>query len=373
MIRTACRALCGAVILIACTGQSQVTEYDLFKVIVYHQTSADALAGPEAPAWYYFTSRVITDPACTTTNLSLATPLHSDYPYVSRSPTCFTVNSSSLASKTDLDTCFPPGEYDFSVSCLDHLNTPRKQSGHLNLPDTNLYTTNIPAFTGDTWNAMRHVDPGISFTLRWNAYSKTPGATSARTFLDVLDAGTGELRFRVNQRPLRNWATIPPNTLAYGHTYTVRMYFSERIVSRADMGFGKAESIVGFDKLLETSLVTVPRRQIIPVATNAAPLLPVVAKASMSHPVDAAADPQAPPAMVREATVPWLQIEPMGTGIQVSWPAAVVNYQLETATDFAPPNTAWSIVTNQPTTDGVTARLLLPASGDKAFFRLTPK
>ena len=209
--------------------------------------------------------------------------------------------------------------------------------------------------------------------LKWNTYSRTPGANSARTFLDVVDDATGELRFRVNRRPIRNWVTIPPNTLAYGHTYTVRMYFSERIVSHADMGFGKAESIVGFDKLVHTSLVTIPQPQTQPVPTNSAPTVAKAATAPRLRPVDAAADSQAPPVIVPEATVPWLQIQAMGTNVLVSWPAAAVNYQLETATELVPPNTAWSIVTNQPTTDGVTAQLLLPASGDRGFFRLNPK
>jgi hypothetical protein len=104
----------------------------------------------------------------------------------------------------------------------------------------------------------------------------------------------------VNRRPIRNWVTIPPNTLAYGHTYTVRMYFSERIVSHADMGFGKAESIVGFDKLVHTSLVTIPQPQTQPVETNAAPALAKATTAARPHAVevDAAADSQAPPIIV---------------------------------------------------------------------------
>jgi hypothetical protein len=361
--------------LIASSLQAQVTEYDLFKVIIYHQTSGDAPSTPDVPDACYFSSRVVTDPAYTTTAARLATPVRSEYPYFGRSPTTFTVNSSFLATSTDLDRCFPPGQYYFAVSCLDPSNTSRILTGHLQFPDTDLYATNIPAFTGDTWDTMQHADPGTTLMLKWNTYSRTPGANSARTFLDVFDDATGELRFRVNRRPIRNWVTIPPNTLAYGHTYTVRMYFSERIVSHEDMGFGKAESIVGFDKLVHTSLVTIPQPQTQPAETNVAPALTKAATAPRPRlvEIDAAADTQAPPVIVPEATVPWLQIQVMGTKVLVRWPAAAVNYELETATDLAPPNTLWSIVTNQPTTDGVTAQLLLPAPGDRGFFRLNPK
>lgn len=351
---------------------AQVAQYDFFKVIVYHQTSRDAPSAPEVPDAYYFASTVVTDPAYTTTAVRVATPVHSEYSYSRRSPTNFSVTSSFLATSTDLEGCFPPGVYNYAVNCLDRLGSPLSFSGHLLVPDANLYSTNIPAFTGDTWDAMQHADPGTTLVLKWDAYSRTPGANDAGTFLDVFDDSTGELRFRENRRPAQNRVTIPPNTLAYGHTYTVRMYFSERIVSHEDLGFGKAESILGFDKLVHTSLVTVPRLQTRAVKTDAVRVLTEAATAGRPHTVEVAAD-QAPLRIVPEATVPWLQIQTMGTNFLVSWPAAAANYQIETATDLFPSITAWSILTNQPTTNAFTAQLLLPASGGRRFFRLSPE
>lgn len=352
---------------------AQVTRYDFFKVIVYHQTSRNAPSAPEVPDACYFASTVVTDPAYTTTAVRVATPVHTEYPYSRRSPTKFSVTSSFLATNIDLERCFPPGVYEYAVNCLDRLGNPLNLSGHLLVPDANLYATNIPAFTGDTWDAMQHADPGTTLLLKWDAYSRTPGANDAGTFLDVLDDSTGELRFRENRPPVQNRVAIPPNTLTYGHKYTVRMYFSERIVSHEDLGFGKAESILGFDKLVYTSLVTVPKLQTQPVKTNDVPALAEAATAGRPHAVEVAADVQAPLSIVPEATVPWLQIQTMGTNVLVSWPAAAANYQLETATDLFPSITVWSILTNEPTTNAYTAQLLLPASGGRRFFRLNPK
>jgi hypothetical protein len=63
-----------------------------------------------------------------------------------------------------------------------------------------------------------------------------------------------------------------------------------------------------------------------------------------------------------------LTITASGSNVQVSWPAAATGFQLQQASNLAPP--AWSPVTQTPTIANNRATVLLPASGIEAFFRL---
>jgi hypothetical protein len=308
--------------LVACAGlsaQAQVTNFSIFKVTVYRQSSVAPPTTPDAPNAYYFGAQLNTIDSTDYVDVNFTDPNDNTAYLGEITPFYFNFGSPYFAAKSDFDSSYPSGEYDFFV---DYTNL--SDTGSLIVPDQDLYTTNIAAFTTNCWIAMQRVDPSVDFTLNWNPFTTVDSATSAYTFVDVLDQDTGNTVFPADfLTPDTTTTNIPANTLLYGKTYRVNTFFSDR-QDTPGAGFSGALGTVGFDNLTYTTLVTIP---------------------------------------------PWLHISIAVTNVVLTWPTLASNFVLECSSGLSATN-QWGLVTNDVTSSGGTNWLALPATCPARFFRL---
>src|SRR5579883_82634 len=107
------RFLILAAVLMALTTRAQVTNFSLFKVTVYHQTSPLAPTAPDHPDAYYFAAQMnfvgavqgVQDVTLTGPNLPTSA-------FVEVTSNFYTYNSPYYDQKADFDAAFPSGEYD---------------------------------------------------------------------------------------------------------------------------------------------------------------------------------------------------------------------------------------------------------------------
>ena len=306
------------------SSEAQVTNFSIFKVTVYNQTNAAPPVTPNSPDAYYFGAQLNTLDSSNYVDVYFVDP-NGDTTYLSQiTPYYFNFGSPYFSNKTDFDMTYGSGEYDFYV---DHTNmvdhTTYTDSGLVIVPDEDIYTTNIAAFTTNCWTAMQQVDPTRCFTLEWNPFTPSTNTTSYFTFVNVQDAD-GNTPFAANYlTPDTATTNIPACTLLYGETYTVNVFFSDRQDTQ-NAGFGDALGTVGFDHLTYTTLVTIP---------------------------------------------PWLHIFGANNSVTLTWPALATNFVLTSTVQLSP--SQWSVVTNTPVTFGCTNSLVLPVVGSSQFFRLS--
>lgn len=317
--RIALIALGAAVAWLGLPASAQVTNFSIFKVTVYHQAGTAPPAAPDVPNAYYFGAQLNTVQATNYVDVYFDGPATSEY-LNEITPFYYNYGSPYYADKPSFDADFPGGEYDFYV---DHTNY--TESGAVMVPAQALYATNAAAVTPDCWTAMQAVDPSRDFTLNFNSFIPSTNTTSAFTFVDVPDSATGSEWFGADfMAPDITTTNIPANTLLYGETYRVNLFFSNRQDTQ-DAGFGGALGTVGFDNLTYTTLITIP---------------------------------------------PWLNIAGDPTNIVLTWPALAINFALE-STFQLPVTNSWSVITNQPLVVGETNWLSLPAASPAQFFRLS--
>jgi hypothetical protein len=300
---------------------AQVTNFSIFKVTVYNQYSPAPPATPDVPNAYYFGAQLNSLDASDYVDVYANVPGTGSVYFDEFAPNYFNFNSPYFANKTDFDSGFPSGEYDFYV---DFTNS--TDSGSLIVPAQELYATNAAAFTTNCWSAMQHVDPTKCFTLRWNSFAPSPGTTTAYTFVDVIDQDSGDTSFAADfLTPSTTTTNIPPNTLLYGKTYRVNAFFSNR-QDTPDAGFGGALGTVGFDNLTYTTLVTIP---------------------------------------------PWLHITFAGDQqVTLTWPSLISNFALQEEESLSMDDGDWTTLTNVPVAINGTNSVTLPASDGQEFFRL---
>ena len=301
--------------------QAQVTNFSIFKVTVYNQYSPSPPTIPDVPNAYYFGAQLNSLDASDYVDVYANVPGTGSVYYDESAPNYFTFNSPYFADKTDLDLSYPSGEYDFYV---DFTNS--TDSGSIIVPSQELYSTNVAAFTTNCWLALQKVDPTQPLTLNWNLFTPSPSATTAYTFVDVLDQDTGESPFVADfLSPDIVTTNIPANTLLYGKTYHVNAFFSNR-QDTPNAGFGGALGTVGFDNLTYTTLVTIP---------------------------------------------PWLHITLTGNQqVTLAWPSLISNFALQEENALSMDDGDWTTLTNAPVTMCGTNSVTLPASDAQEFFRL---
>jgi hypothetical protein len=304
---------------------AQVLDVNQFKVTVYRQTSSAPPVAPDVPNGWYFGTYIDTDPAAGVTNVTVYSPGNGVLPLNQFSPTYFEASTPYYANETLFDADYPGGtNYDYNYEFTDGTASTYIEDELFNISTTNLYATSIPAFTPACWTAMQTVDPAQPFTLTWNAYTLTPGADLAYTFISINDHATGNGVIAPSGPPEITSTNLPAYSLQYGRVYDVSLFFSER-QTPPDYGLSDASIIAGWDNLTLTTLQTLPL---------------------------------------------WLQIAPAGTNVLLTWPAAATNYQLQ-ATASLSAGGLWQAVTNPPIVSGATNWLTLPARAASTFFRLS--
>jgi hypothetical protein len=300
---------------------AQVTNFSVFKVTVYQQTCGAPPTSPDFPYAYYFGAQLNASYASDFGDVYVVSPGIGREPLTQLTPTDYNFGSPYYADETNFDNDYPGGDYLFVAQ-----EDSDSESGNVIVPDNDdLYATNAAAFTTNCWNAMQQVDPSQDFELDWNSFVPSTNATSAFTFVDVLDPSNNTVFAADFLTPDTMTTNIPAGTLLYGTTYQVNAFFSTR-VDTPDAGFGGALGTVGFDNLTYTTLVTIP---------------------------------------------PWLTISGAKTNMTLFWPSLATNYVLVTTTQLSGDST-WAAVTNIPCVMGATNELMLPMDLQSQFFRLSP-
>ncbi len=299
---------------------AQVTNFSLFKVTVYYQSSSTPPATPDFPNAYYFGAQLNTLDSSNYADVTVTSPGNAPLEFLDQlSSSFYDFNSSYYSDKAAFDADFPSGEYDYVV---DHLDS-SQEFGDVVVPEEELYSTDIAAFTTNCWNAMQQVDPSACFQLDWNSFDPSPNTTSAFTFVDIYDPGNNFVYGADFLTPDTMTTNIPANTLQYGATYRVNTFFSSR-QDTTDAGFDGALGTVGFDNLTYTTLVTIP---------------------------------------------PWLRIASQDqTNVVLTWSTLTTNFVLQATPQLAPGG--WTTITNVPAVQATTNFLTIPANCPTRFFRL---
>jgi hypothetical protein len=316
------------VVLLALPARAQVTNFAIFKVTVYHQTNSAPPVTPDFPDAYYFGAQLNMSVAnyyqAADFIWSAAPPTSPAYnanmPLIS--PNNFNYGSPFYATKAAFDADFGPGDYEMDGTFT---NTTAYDNGFLTIPGTDIYSTNIAAYTPASLNQMQHMAPAQDLSVYLNSFDVFPGADEALTFINVFDPNSGISAYYTNDVSLLfTNLIVPANTLLYGMTYRVDTFFSSRI-DTPDAGFNGALGIVGFDDLTYTEIITIP---------------------------------------------PTLNIAASGTNVVVSWPSLASNFYLQSTTNLLNAF-GWNTVTNIFQPPGLTNMAIFPATGASRFYRLT--
>jgi len=310
-------------------ASAQVTYIGQFKVTVYSQTDPTP---PTDPVSYYFGVTLNSDPAFAISLPMVFTPSQTtdgEFIMNENGPQDFGFGSPSYPDKTDFDNDYPNGDYDYFVDWPCTNGNIMSEDLYIDLPQNDLYSSTIPAFSADTYQAFQQVDPSQDVLISWAPYVAEPGADLAHTFIGTYDNQTynsayGGFNFDCDTD--QTSVIMPGGSLDYGRSYTMNLYYSNRLqpddVDNSD-GTG-VFVIIGFDDLTQITITTIPATLQIGVTNQCATL---------------------------------------------SWPAAATNYKLQSTCDLS--TGIWNDVTNNPNIVGSFNQVMVSAKKSAAFFKLT--
>jgi hypothetical protein len=300
-----------------------INSYTAFKTAVYHQADATQPVVVDAPNAYFFGVQFFADTTNDiTSGVSFTNPINVSYSVDVSNLTYVAYNSDYFETETDMDAVFPGGLYTFSINVFSTNDV--VSSGDLTLPTNELYSSSIPAFTGDTWTNLQSLDPGQPLTLNWNNFTPHSSITSAFVFVRILDVAANNFVFAENLLPPGTTSiNLPASTLDFGVNYRIELVFSDRVdVQHAGFG-GEAEATAGFDNLTYTYFTAIP-------------LI--------------------------------LNIAPAGTNVVLSWTNSASDYSLQCTHDLASGD--WNTATNPTFVIGNQIVLTNAICGTNTFFRL---
>lgn len=218
--------------------QADVTSFDMFQNVLYSQTSG---AAPTTPQGYFVDF-----------NMFFANPSDFDGASVTypgpASPQTLSPNLpfSNYAYGSPLVpdlSGYPFGTYTFTAT---NSGTMASQTVSLDYA-MNAFTSDIPALTAATFNALQGMNTTLPFTFDFNSFTPNASATYGGTFLSVSNSP-----FTVSLSNTATSQTMAANTLLPDTTYTYELDFSDR-VNGMD---GNVPYIVGFDMRTDGSFTT---------------------------------------------------------------------------------------------------------------------
>ena len=315
-------------LLLLGSGQIQagISSYTAAKTAVYYQADATPPVAVDPSGPYFFAVQFFADTTNDiTSGVSFTNPINVAYSEDVSNVNYVAYNSDYFYTKTDMDTVFPDGLYTFSINVFS--TNDEVVSGDLTLPTNELYSTSIPAFTGDKWTNLQSLDPGQTLTLNWNNFTPHPLVTSAFVFVRVLEVigdNFGNYVFLADFLPSGTTSVdLPAHTLNFNSDYRIELIFSDRS-DVFNAGFdGEAEATALFENLTYTYFTTIP-------------LI--------------------------------LNIAPAGANVVLSWTNSASDYSLQCTHDLASGD--WHSITNPPAVIDNQLVLTNPICGSNTFFRL---
>ncbi|MGH7242419.1 MAG: dockerin type I domain-containing protein [Phycisphaerales bacterium] len=244
--------LCKAFLLAGLAGSSTpalgvVNFFDIFYLTYYDQPSASA---PTEYSSNSFTARIIAEPGSVGT-AEFASPLELSINLPEIGPGYFLAQW-SFGDPDSMVAAFPSGNYIFGIS----EGSMGSSLGEIARAENTYWSDEIPAFTGECFQAMQNVDSSIDFGASFNTFSAPAPANLGVTFLSILDSSNSVVfnEFFPSSDGAR---TIPAGTLLPGRAYRAVLFFSSRVeLQTADLG--GSTSIAAFDRVTTAPLFTLP-------------------------------------------------------------------------------------------------------------------
>lgn len=164
----------------------------------------------------------------------------------------FAIYSTGYASSFARDTDFPNSTtYQYGISG-GSLGT---QTASLSTPSTNLFPSQVPYFTGTTFDQLQGMNPANPFQFNSNGYTAPGGINSPLSFFGISRVSDGQLVFGVSGTNTDTSLVLPANTLEPETAYTVGLVYSSRIAT-PNAGFSGATSEVAFDLRTDLAFTT---------------------------------------------------------------------------------------------------------------------
>ncbi len=151
------------------------------------------------------------------------------------------------SSLSEMDSQLPPGD---TFGYLVEGGTLGSQLALLPVPATNLFSPNIPYFTGNAFSQLNDMDTRLPFTLNWNTFALAPGVNNAPIFFNVYRVSDGQSMAGGTLSSSTTSFLIPANTLSPHTQYKANIDFSSR-QDTTDAGFTTADSSANYDSVTE--------------------------------------------------------------------------------------------------------------------------
>jgi hypothetical protein len=151
-----------------------------------------------------------------------------------------------------METTFPAGPYDFSISG----GTLGGATASIQRPASLFFCSEIPAFDAPSFDLFAAYPSNQDVDVGFDGFATPAGANTGFVFLTVFDSSNAVV-FNTSQNNPVAGLTIPAGTLQPDTTYRITLYYSSRI-QLANAGFGGADSIVGCDRSTSAAITTRP-------------------------------------------------------------------------------------------------------------------
>lgn len=319
--------------LISSRLSAQVTYIGQFKVTVYQQSGPNPPTDPNYPNAYYFGVTLNSDPIYAISLPMVFTPsttTSGEFIMNENGPQDFGFGSPNYADKTDFDSDYPNGTYDYFIEWPCANDTLMSEDVYVDVPPEDLYVSTIPALSPDSWQALQNLDPSQDVILSWAPYTQQPDADLAHTFIGTYDNQTfnsfyGGFNFDCDTD--QTSVVMPAGSLEYGRSYTMNLYYSDRLQPNdiTNQNNNGVFVIIGFDNLTQITINTIQPPLTLGVTNQVATL---------------------------------------------TWPSAAFNFELQTTGDLAGGN--WQTVTEAREISGSLFVVNLPATDSSAFYKLAP-
>lgn len=152
----------------------------------------------------------------------------------------------TFPDKASMDAAYPFGTYLFTAN-----NSTTSTTEQASLDYTvDAFTSDIPALTTATFNALQGMDPNQPFTFDFNSFTPDPNADTGTTYLTVFNSAWSN----GGQAPTATSATMPGGTLLPNTTYTYELDFSDRINGTDPIN--SVPTLIGFDLRTDGTFTT---------------------------------------------------------------------------------------------------------------------
>lgn len=153
------------------------------------------------------------------------------------SPTNFHFQTPGLANQAAMDAAFPFGTYTFTTNNGDTASYAYSADD---------YARSRPYLTGTDFSSLQGMNPGNAFTFDLSPYVTGPTANFSFIFLTIFDFNLGTFVFNDAFLPSTTTSiTLPAGTLAYGHSFSYEIDYSNRDLVPSPGGAFDAQ--LGFD------------------------------------------------------------------------------------------------------------------------------